>query len=321
MQPSRPIKSCILIPLRGVNELVVKCLASIQQHAPHCRVVIVDDGSEPAFESDDRIREFIAEDRTVVLRHDINRGPAAARNTGIRWCRENDVEVIILVDSDCEITDGFVPAHEWLHHRHREATCIGGAIEGVGRGAWAKIDGVMSWFTSLPEAPPRTVSGVYHIPTTNMSLKTADLPDREEVFSERLRTGEDVAFVYELQRSGRQIRFDPTPMVLHHDRNSLTAVLRHQYRWALHTYCVRFSGRGWGNARRLIFALAFALGIPAFAVMSTTLNVVPWLRRSPWCLAYVPVMLLIYAYKGVGVLIGILRPDLALYPDRDRSGL
>jgi len=270
-------------------------------------ILLVDDGSSSGPDIHD------ADPRVHVLRHEKSQGPAAARNTGIRWCLERGTELLILLDSDCIPEPGFVATHVRLNEENPEAVCIGGAIRGVGKGVWARLDGICSWFTSMPGSSPRRAGKLYHIPTTNMSIKLKQLPENARFFDARLRTGEDVEFMNRLHASGAEIMFFPIPLVTHMDREDFKGFLAHQYRWGLHTYAVRLKGRK-KTGSRLLLAAAFALLLPAYAFATSLINLVPWLRVSVAYVFYWPVLFLVYAYKGIGVLEGILKPERALYP-------
>lgn len=93
-------------------------------------------------------------------------------------------------------------------------------MNGVGDGIWATLDNLMSWFTSIPHTPLRDVDGLYHIPTTNMSLKLNVLSQESPLFDAHLRTGEDVQFVQRLRRAGYKLMFSPQPEISHYDRQS-----------------------------------------------------------------------------------------------------
>ena len=173
----------------------------------------------------------------------------------------------------------------------------------------------MSWFTSIPGTPARIVNEPYHLPTTNMSLKMNRLPVPGRTFNPRLRTGEDVAFIKAIRRRGQTILFSPEPEIFHRDRSTAWGFFRHQHRWGLHTYVVRFGVENLSPWRRGLFALGFIPGLPLYVVLTTALNIAPWLRRSPAYLRYIPIFLVCYAIKGIAVLCGTLNPALALYPE------
>lgn len=277
-------------------------------------VVVVDDGSQPPAEEDIRLKLLFDDPRVTLLRHPENRGPGAARNTALAWCRNAGVDLIILLDSDCRVEPGFVARHMALHREHPDATCIGGAIQGEGRGMAARLDGIMSWFTSIPKTPGHEVTEPLHLPTTNMSLKLDRLPAGPDVFDPNLRTGEDVALVKSLRRQGEKILFSPEPVIHHSDREDMRAFLNHQMRWAIHTYAVRF---GYARPRRVLRVFLFAgflLALPLFALYASWLNIRPWLSTDKRYAAYWPAVLLVFVLKGVGVLVGIVNPGRALYP-------
>jgi glycosyltransferase involved in cell wall biosynthesis len=87
----------VIIPLYNRREEIGRAIASAlrQSHAPH-EIVVVDDASP-----DDSAAVVMALDdqRVRLLRHERNRGAAAARNTGIAAA---DGEWIALLDSDDE---------------------------------------------------------------------------------------------------------------------------------------------------------------------------------------------------------------------------
>ncbi|MGO4430725.1 glycosyltransferase family 2 protein, partial [Streptomyces sp. MCAF7] len=62
-------------------------------------VVVVDDGSLDA----GPVREAAERHGARLVRHDVNRGPAAARNTGAALA---DTPLVAFVDSDCRPADG-----------------------------------------------------------------------------------------------------------------------------------------------------------------------------------------------------------------------
>lgn len=306
----------VLIPFKDGFDVLAKSLKNLHpQLSEGIEVVLVDDGSNPEAAGHPALSPFLDDGRFHLLTHDVNQGPAQARNTGLTWCRDADAEIVILLDSDCLAKPGFIDAHVRLHKAHPNRSCIGGAIHGQGSGVWAGLDALMSWFSSIPETPARAVNEPYHLPSTNMSLKMNKL-EPGDIFNPRLKTGEDVAFIKNLRARGETVFFSPEPEIIHRDRDSFSGFFRHQFRWGLHTYVVRFGEKRLSFWRRALFALAFIPGFPFYVVLTTFLNVAPWLKRSPVYVLYVPLLLLLYAVKGVAVFSGALDPSLALYPKK-----
>lgn len=310
-----PPAYCVVIPFLDRFDMLKTNLESLLDDLPEAtQVVCVDDASHPPAAEDTGLKPLFDDPRVTLLSHSVNLGPGAARNTALAWCRDAGVELIILLDSDCRVGPGFVASHVALHREHPDAACIGGAIQGEGLGMAARLDGIMSWFTSIPETPGHEVTEPLHLPSTNMSLKLDRLPTGEEIFDPNLRTGEDVALVKALRRKGQKILFSPEPKIHHSDREDMRAFLNHQMRWAIHTYAVRF---GYTRPRRLLRIFLFAgflLALPLFALYASWLNIRPWLSADMRYAAYWPAVLLVFVLKGVGVLVGIVDPGRALYP-------
>ena len=102
-------------------------------------------------------------------------------------------------------------------------------------------------------------------------------------------------------------------MIHHSDRENMKAFLNHQMRWAIHTYAVRF---GYTRPKRLLRVFLFAsflLALPLFALYASWLNIQPWLSTDKRYVAYWPAVLLVFVLKGIGVLVGIVDPERALY--------
>jgi glycosyltransferase involved in cell wall biosynthesis len=310
-----PASTAVIVPFKDDFGSLARCLASALAGLPDgARLIVIDDGSCRDPSADPALGPIFTHPAVVILRHGRNRGPAAARNSGLDWCWENDVDTAILLDADCVAPADFVQRHLACHHAHPEALGVGGAIEGIGDGLWSRLDEILSWFTSVPR-PDCEVDSPYHLPTTNLSLKLRPGCGQLLRFAERLRTGEDVALFRELRRAGEIVRFTSLPRIVHFDRTTFAAVLRHQYRWGLHTFVVRFGGDDATAALRLAFALGFILLAPAYAVLATWLNMRLWLayRTHDW--PFVPLVYLAYLVKAVAVVHGAIVPEIALYPD------
>ncbi|HIJ84360.1 MAG TPA: glycosyltransferase [Magnetococcales bacterium] len=309
-------ETCILIPFLNRLAMVAQLLEHLLKDLPEQTVVLlVDDGSPVMAETSRELSPYLKDERIHILNHPVNRGPAAARNTGIQWCRQQQIKVVILLDSDCVPDPGMVRHHLLLLERHPDMDCIGGAIIGVGSGFWAHLDRVLSWFTSLPELPAGEILAPLHLPTTNLSFRLDRLAHFDRLFEPRYKTGEDVDFVWKVRAQGGKIFFSPDPVVRHRDRETLHAVIKHQYRWALHTYIVR-TGLGQDTVlRRIGFAGVFLMLSPLYVAVATYLTMRPWGSGRPVFLLYLPFVVLVYFIKIMGVLSGTIAPNQALYPE------
>ena len=303
----------VVVPFRDRLAQVARCIERILADAsPDGLVLLVDDGSAPAAEDDDTIAALAQDPRVRIIRHDVNRGVAAARNAGLDWCRRARVALVLMIDSDCEPPPGWIAAHRALHAEHPDVAGIGAAIEGVGRGFWARLDRVMTWVHCMPYGGVREVRHPYHLTTTNFSVKLDRLPAREAVFDERLVTGEDALLCRELRARGERLLFFPAPRIHHFDRQTALAVLRHHYEYGHHQYFVQLGGdfapRTLNAWYRAAFVLAFAPVLPLYALACCLLNLAPWLPHRPAYVAWLPLAYLLWLAKGVAILESAVRP-------------
>lgn len=312
---SNPFSKCyVVIPHKDNHKALASCLGALMTSTSNTtKIVLVDDGSQIAVKNNPNLADFCDDTRLHLISHEMNKGAAAARNTGIQWCVEQDAEIAILLDCDCLVESGFVEMHCQLHADYVNTVCIGGAVSGIGQGIWAHLDNLMSWFTSVPNSPMREVKGLYHIPTTNMSLKLKDLSAEMPLFDARLRTGEDVRFIKRLQTAGYPILFSPQPEIKHCDRQSFKDFIQHQYCWGLHAFIIRAGDREWHFLIRLLLALLVSLLIPIFAIAASIITIYPWMQRFPTYLKYFPAILCIYFLKGIAIVVGIIDPKQAIH--------
>jgi glycosyltransferase involved in cell wall biosynthesis len=111
-------------------------------------VIVVDDAS-----TDDTVQVAAGyADRGVrVIRMDINRGPAAARNAGARAARG---EFLFFLDSDTRLEPGSVAAFETMIRERPEIRCINGINRrGIDRNPAARYKALVEydWVAHLPD--------------------------------------------------------------------------------------------------------------------------------------------------------------------------
>lgn len=316
---------CVIVPFLNRMDQVARCVnALLNQLKPNSLVLLVDDGSTPDAVYSVSMQPILCHPQVYLIHHRDNYGVSAARNSGLHWCRHNNVDIVIMMDSDCLPTSKVIDEHLRLHQEHPEATCIGGSIEGRGKGLWAKLDGLTSWVHATPHIRGesfRKVNHPYHLATTNFSAKLKQLPQRDFVFDERLATGEDCLLVRELRRERKGVYYSVSPKIFHFDRETFLAVMKHHYRWGHHQYFIQLGGdisaRCFNPLYRLVFFLVFLPLMPLFALLGSVLNSKPLLFNRPQALVFYPLILLLWLAKGVAVLEACLRPLECLLPARD----
>jgi len=321
-------RHCVMIPFLNRHQQVAQCLDTLLANAlPETVFLLIDDGSTPQAIRSTVLQPALSLPNVELIHHPDNYGVSAARNSGLHWCRQHDMAIVIMLDSDCVPEANLITEHLRLHAQHPEAVCIGGQIIGEGEGLWATLDGWTSWVHATPhrqidpDVPEfRAVRSPYHLATTNFSVKLDRLPARDFVFDERLVSGEDCLLVRELRKSGLGVYFSSTPRAFHHDRDTFTDVFRHHYEWGHHQYFIQLGGdlspRCFDIRYRILFVLLFTPLLPWFSLAGALLNC-----RALWSnhrrgILLLPLIYLLWLGKGVAVLEAAIRPLACLKPQR-----
>jgi mycofactocin glycosyltransferase len=203
-----PAQLTVVVPVRDRPAELARCLASIDRRCP---IVVVDDGSEDA----EATRSVAGRAGASIVRLERSRGPAAARNAGLRAAR---TPFVAFLDSDCVVGPGF--PGRLLDHLGDQALAVAVprivALEPHGRGALARYEANRSALDMGPrEGLIRPRSAIPYAPSATMVARAAALGTG---FAEELRVGEDVDLVWRLADAGWQLRYDPAVTVAHDHR-------------------------------------------------------------------------------------------------------
>ena len=311
MSDSRPAseRCCVLIPFKDRREELLRCLNSLfGQLSEDARLILVDDGSAEPIEEDSRFQRFFDSGFVEMVRHPQNRGVAASRNTGVRWSRERDFDIIIMTDSDCVVPADFIERHLALQKKYPDVPLIGSTGRGFGTDPfWGHLDYVMSWFHVIPGTPEREMVGPYTVATANVSIKAKMLPFEGDYFETYLHTGEDAAFCNRVRAAGFKVIFSPEPEILHENRGSFRSIIKHQCEFSQHHYFVYHMKYGlqdlcWNPLYRMLFIPVFFVAIPFYALLGCYLSMGPWVRHKPAMAGYLIPAFGIWLVKGFAVL-------------------
>ena len=164
-------------------------------------VVVVDDGSAVP----------VTAPGARVVRHRIARGPAAARNAGLRAA---GTPLVAFLDSDC------VPVPGWLerlrpHLDDPRLAVVAPRITALpGTAGWfAAYETVVSALDMGPHpAVVRAGSAVSYVPSAALLVRREAVGDG---FDEAMRVAEDVDLVWRLAAAGWRVRYEPAAAVAH----------------------------------------------------------------------------------------------------------
>ncbi|GAA4397213.1 mycofactocin biosynthesis glycosyltransferase MftF [Tsukamurella soli] len=199
----------VVVPVRDNASGVDRLLRAL----PGLPVVVVDDGSAQP------IRPAGAR----VLRTEISRGPAAARNLGIAAA---DTELVAVLDSDVVPQPGWLDA--LLPHFDDPAVALAAprivALDpggGARAGAWGPVARYESVRSSLDlgrrAAAVRAGTPVAYVPSAAMMLRRSAF-DECGGFAPDMHVGEDVDLCWRLADAGWCLRYEPASEVAHDHR-------------------------------------------------------------------------------------------------------
>jgi mycofactocin system glycosyltransferase len=201
----------VVVPAHERAAELGRCLAALGP----VRVVVVDDCS-----SDPAVGRTARDAGALVVRLGHNRGPAGARNAGLRAV---STPLVAFVDSDVVVPGGWLGP---LLDAMVDGVCVV-APRVVGAGGASLLARHEQGAGPLDLGPlaGQVLPGarVGHVPAAALLCRVADLGDG---FDEAMRVGEDVDLVWRL--AGR-VRYEPQVVVTHATRGSLVAGLRQRY--------------------------------------------------------------------------------------------
>jgi mycofactocin glycosyltransferase len=205
------LDATVVVPVRDRAAELDRCLAAAGRRYP---VVVVDDGSaDPA-----AVAAVGAARGAALVRREVNGGPAAARNTGLRVVGS---EFVAFLDSDC------VPAGDWIadlagHFTDPLVAAVAPRIVAAAPGQGSVLD--------LGDRAARVapMTRVAYVPTAALLVRRAALGGG---FDEALRYGEDVDLVWRLVEAGWRVRYDPGVRVGHAEPATRPALLRRRFQY------------------------------------------------------------------------------------------
>lgn len=200
MGEERP-RASVVVPTRGRPELLRECVAALEAQTLAVEVVVVEDEE--------------------------GRGPAWARNEGVRRARG---EVICFTDDDCRPSAGWAEALTAPLSNDVGWVATGPVLMGQGATAadraWEAIVGYLQ-----QRAPtPGTTSPGFAI-TANLAARRELLEELPFDESFPVAAGEDRDWGERAARAGAAVQFIPSAIVLHRSGMRVWDFLRQQYRY------------------------------------------------------------------------------------------
>ncbi len=212
----------VIIPAHNAERFVEACLDSLlaSKYPRECfELICVDNAS-----TDGTAGRVARYGGAVKLVREVKRGPAAARNAGLRAASH---DIVAFTDADCVVDPGWLAA--------LVAPVAAGEAEAAGGRILARRQaGTVERFGELVHDHAMAIE--YYRPpyviTMNLAVRT-ELLRRIGGFNERWIRLEDVELAYRLLDAGARLRYQPEAVIHHHNRDSVATLAREGF---LHGY-------------------------------------------------------------------------------------
>ena len=197
----------VVVPAFERPESLDACLTALTASAPPVRVIVVDDGSTTA-----AVAEVARAHGATLIRHPTNRGPAAARNTGLAM---TSAPIVAFVDADCAVTPG------WLgplvaHFDDPRVAAVAPRIR-PRTNSEALLPRYERCRSALDMGPrPELIAAgsvLGYLPSATLLVRRNAL--QHLMFDENMRVGEDVDLIWRLLDDGGMVRYEPASTVTH----------------------------------------------------------------------------------------------------------
>jgi GT2 family glycosyltransferase len=204
----------VVVPTRGRPEALARCRAALEAQTLPVEIVVVEDGE--------------------------GRGPAWARNEGVRRARG---EVVCFTDDDCEPVAGWVEALTGPILAGEAEAATGPVRMGDGATAADKAWEVIVNYLQVRAVAPGTASPGFAV-TANLAARRSLLERIPFDESFPAAAGEDRDWGERAARDGAAPVFVPAATVVHRSGMGVGVFLRQQYRYGRGAARYRASGTG-----------------------------------------------------------------------------
>ncbi len=235
----------LYIPCYNAQDTIQSCLEAVfKQTCPLKEILVVDDGSN------DKTVEIASRFQVRIIKHNINKGLAAARNTAIENIK---ADFIASVDADC------VPEPDWLLRLMKKINSpkIAGA---GGRLLEANTETVCDRWRSkhmMQDWGKEEASPAFLFGSNSVFRKIALL--EAGLYNEKFKTNyEDVDICQSLKKKGWDLIYEPDAIAHHLKKDSKSSILNNYWRWNLAYYQKR---RFYSNTENFVFKIKDNLGL------------------------------------------------------------
>lgn len=228
------LRLSVVIPTYNRGSLLLRCLKAFSNQTcspSDYEILLVDDGSTEPLPDEIYDPKHWAPVAVRCIRQEENKGPAGARNLGIR---EAKGEIILFTGDDIHPDPDLVNQHLVMHQESPDA-----ATAVLGQVKWSeqlRLTPVMRYLEQgqqfgYPLITDPSNAGFRFFYTSNLSLKRAFLLSHglfDDSFPYAL--WEDIELGYRLEEKGLRIRYNPRALAYHNHPTTLESFCGRQHR-------------------------------------------------------------------------------------------
>jgi glycosyltransferase involved in cell wall biosynthesis len=214
-------KISVYIPCYNGDKFIGQCIEHLlKQTYPIDEILVVNDGST------DRTVEIASQYPVQIINHNVNKGLAAARNTGILNARN---EFVASIDADC------LASETWIQElvncmTDTKIAGVGGKLiekhQELATDRWRAVHMRQHWWDEKQYNP------MFLFGHSNMFHK--NVIEQVGMYNPKYRTNyEDVDISNRIRKYGYDMMYTPNAVVYHLRRDSVNSLLRAYWRWTL----------------------------------------------------------------------------------------
>jgi cellulose synthase/poly-beta-1,6-N-acetylglucosamine synthase-like glycosyltransferase len=228
--PDHPPTVAVVVPVYNARTTIVPLIQSLRgldYPADRLSITLVDNGSKDNTVALIQQQQMIAGGHPIhlIFEHRV-RGPAAARNAGIR---ATESELLAFTDADCIVTPGWLKAIVAPFGEDAGIGGVAGEVEG------APPESAVERYCLEKRVLSQAVGMKHHYlpytPTPNCAFRRRVF-DEIGLFDEAMICGEDVDFSWRMQeRSTWRLAFHPEALVYHKFRSDVPDFFSQARKW------------------------------------------------------------------------------------------
>ena len=221
-------KISVIVPTYNRKGLLEKCLTSLfrQSYRGKHEIIVVDDGSSDGTKN--LVKKLQKRHKNLRYFYQKNKGPAAARNLGIRKSRG---KIVAFTDDDCVVNKDWLKNIATSFKQFPKVVAVGGSILNPYKSKIGWADYILNFSSWYPLGKKRSVRD---IPSANIAYKKDVIQNMLFPEGHIGLVYEDSIFNYNLTRAGKTLLFNRNIKVSHYrNRKNAEDFLENQRRYGL----------------------------------------------------------------------------------------